>query len=156
MHNISPTNLESPMPFTFIKATDNDRAYLLSLRKLTMVEHLERSGQFLSEEEHLFRLNDDYDLSHLITHDRQVVGTLKFREGDKQIEILQLQIHPDFQGKGLGQQVLEQVISSANPKDVELTVLKVNRALNLYKRLGFVIYGEDQFEFFMRKVAGAR
>jgi hypothetical protein len=40
------------MNFEFIQATEKDRAYLLELRKSTMVEHLEISGQFLSDEEH--------------------------------------------------------------------------------------------------------
>lgn len=35
------------MVFKFIKAAYSDRDYLLSLRKLTMVEHLENPGLFL-------------------------------------------------------------------------------------------------------------
>jgi hypothetical protein len=49
------------MNFEFIQATEKDRAYLLELRKSIMVEHLEISGQFLSDEEHEIRLNDAYN-----------------------------------------------------------------------------------------------
>ena len=138
------------MSFRFIQATAQDREYLLELRKLTMVEHLEQSGQFLSEEEHESRLNDAYECSYLIIHKDTLIGTLKFREFEEKLEIMQLQIHPDFQGNGLGGRVIKQVLESSKPKFLELTVLKENPALNLYKRLGFSIVGEDQYEFFMR------
>lgn len=137
------------MQFKFIKATAQDWDYLFDLRKLTMVEHLEKSGQFLSEEEHQFRLKNSYEYSHLIIYDKSVVGTLQFREFEDKVEIMQLQIHPNNQGKGLGSLVLKQVLETSKPKYLELTVLKENRALNLYKRLGFKIFDEDQFEYFM-------
>ncbi|PWK50746.1 GNAT family N-acetyltransferase [Pleionea mediterranea] len=137
------------MQFKFQKATIEDRNYLLELRKLTMVEHLEKSGQFLSELEHERRLDENYECSYLIVHHDEVIGTLKYREFDEKIEIMQLQIHPDYQSKGLGGKVLEQVLEYSKPKYLELTVLKENRALNLYKKLGFSVFGEDQLEFFM-------
>ena len=137
------------MQFKFIRATPQDWGYLLELRKLTMIEHLEMSGQYLSEEEHEFRLNDDYDCTHLIVYKNKIIGILKYRELKEKLEIMQLQVHPYYQGKGLGQQVIEQVLEVSKPKYLELTVLKKNRALNLYKRLGFTIFGEDQFEYLM-------
>ncbi|MGI2022927.1 GNAT family N-acetyltransferase [Shewanella glacialipiscicola] len=120
------------MQFKFIKATARDWDYLFDLRKLTMVEHLEKSGQFLSEEEHQFRLKNSYKYSHLIIYDKSVVGTLQFREFEDKVEIMQLQIHPNNQGKGLGSLVLKQVLETSKPKYLELTVLKENRALNHY------------------------
>ncbi|WP_076408915.1 N-acetyltransferase [Shewanella sp. UCD-KL12] len=144
------------MKFKFIQATQDDRAYLLKLRKLTMVEHLEKSGQFLSEAEHEFRLDDAYECSHLISqhtdNKARMVGTLKYREDNDKIEIMQLQIHPAFQGQGIGKKVVEEVLQQADTKRVELTVLKDNPALSLYQRLGFTITGEDEFEFHMQAV----
>jgi len=138
------------MSFEFIQATEKDRAYLLNLRKLTMIEHFEKSGLFLSDEEHEFRLNDAYDCSYLIKYVNESIGTLKYRANDEKVEIMQIQIHPVFQGKGFGRRILEQVIENSKPKLVELTVLKENPALKLYERLGFYITGEDQFEYFMQ------
>ncbi|RYV01552.1 N-acetyltransferase [Shewanella sp. OPT22] len=140
------------MDFKFIRAANKDWDYLLELRKLTMVEHLEASGQFLSENDHKFRLNDAYECSHLIVYKNEIIGTLKFREFEEKLEIMQIQIHPNNQGKGLGKQVLEQISEASKPKYLELTVLKESRALNLYQRLGFSIFGEDKFEYFMRSI----
>ncbi len=139
------------MSFELIQATEADKAFLLTLRKLTMVEHLEKAGLYLSDEEHTLRLNDNYECSYLILYSGEKVGTLKYRELTDKIEIMQLQIHPKFQGKGLGNKVMERVLgwSKDKHKKIELAVLKANPAKLLYQRLGFSITSEDDYEFYM-------
>lgn len=139
------------MQFQFIRATENDRPYLLALRYLTMVAHLEKSGQFLSESEQEAWLNDAYECFHLIVYQDEPVGALKYRVLDNCLEIMQLQIHPNFQGRGMGRKVMEQVLKETKCQTAELSVLKENPALKLYQRLGFFITGEDEYEFYMRK-----
>ena len=60
---------------------------------------------------------------------------------------MQLQIHPDFQGRGFGSSILQQVILAAGHKAVNLTVLKCNPAYQLYLRSGFNVIGEDEHEY---------
>ena len=134
----------------FILATEKDKTYLLDLRKLTMVEHLEKSGQFLSDAQHEYRLNDAYECSYLVMYANELIGTLKYRVSEATVEIMQIQIHPLFQRQGFGQKILQQIITDSKPKLIELTVLKQNPALQLYKRLGFEITGEDLHEYFMQ------
>ncbi|WDE03197.1 GNAT family N-acetyltransferase [Thalassomonas viridans] len=138
------------MSFKFVQAKDKDRAYLLDLRKLTMVEHLEQSGQFLTEQEHLDRLNDAYECSHIVFYQNEKIGTLKYREQDEELEIMQIQISPRYQGQGLGKKVLEQVLHQTDAETVKLTVLKDNPARHLYQRLGFTQTDEDEYEFHMQ------
>ncbi len=138
------------MKFEFVLATEKDKAYLFDLRKLTMVEHLEKSGQFLSDEEHESRLNDAYECSYLLTHLNDLIGMIKYRKYEDTVEIIQIQIHPLFQGQGFGRKVIEQVLADSKPRHIELSVLKENPALELYKRLGFYITSEDQYEYFMQ------
>ncbi|WP_076924299.1 GNAT family N-acetyltransferase [Pseudoalteromonas sp. EB27] len=138
------------MVFKFIKAAYSDRDYLLSLRKLTMVEHLENAGLFLTDQQHVLRLDDQYDCSHLIVINEVQIGTLKYQTHAQYIEIMQLQIHPLHQNKGYGRAVIEQVITSAQSKPIKLTVLKNNPALGLYKRLGFTITDENNYEYYMQ------
>jgi ribosomal protein S18 acetylase RimI-like enzyme len=59
-----------------------------------------------------------------------------------------------FQRQGFGQKILQQIMTDSKPKLFELTVLKENPALQLYKRLGFEITGEDQHEYFMQISTG--
>ncbi|MFT5704852.1 MAG: GNAT superfamily N-acetyltransferase [Shewanella sp.] len=139
------------MNFNLVQASAEDRGFLLALRTSTMVDHLEEAGIFLTQKEHLSRLDEAYDCSYLIIIEEETVGTLKFRERVDQFEVMQLQIAPTHQGYGLGKMVLARVIQwsvSAN-KPVALTVLKANPAKELYLRLGFNLVGEDEYEFHM-------
>jgi GNAT superfamily N-acetyltransferase len=139
------------MDFNLVQASAEDRGFLLALRVATMVEHLEEAGIFLTQEEHLNRLNEEYDCSYLILIEEEAVGTLKFREQIDKVEVMQLQITPTHQGYGIGKMVLERVIqwSVGANKPVPLTVLKANPAKALYLRLGFTLVDEDEYEFHM-------
>lgn len=141
------------MSFELIRATEADKPFLLSLRKSTMAEHLEKAGLYLSDAEHEFRLNHAYEFSYLIICSGEKVGTLKYRELADKIEIMQIQIHPRNQGKGLGRMVMERVLdwSKERHKKIELTVLKASPARLFYERLGFAITGEDDHEFYMER-----
>ena len=142
------------MSFELIRASSEDRDFLLSLRLLTMVNHLEAAGIFLTHAEHLSRLNEAYDCSHIIIYQQERVGTLKFREEDDKFDIMQIQISPIHQGYGLGKMVLGRIIewSVSNGKPIALTVLKANPAKELYLRLGFNLVGEDEDEFHMLRI----
>ncbi|MBN7825385.1 GNAT family N-acetyltransferase [Bowmanella dokdonensis] len=115
-----------------------------------MVEHLEAAGLFLSDDEHWRRIAHDYHCYHLVIWQGQRIGNLKYRLSRDEVTIMQLQIDPEYQGRGLGAQVVRQVLAGADGRPVKLTVLKQNPALNLYLRLGFKITGEDQYEFHMQ------
>ncbi|MFS1438550.1 GNAT family N-acetyltransferase [Shewanella sp. 10N.286.48.A6] len=79
-----------------------------------------------------------------------LVGTLKYASTNHEVEIMQIQIHPDHQNKGYGRSIIQQVLNDAESKSVSLTVLKDNPALQLYLRLGFKIVGEDMYEYHMQ------
>jgi putative acetyltransferase len=136
--------------FNFIQATALDRDYLLSLRKLTMVEHLQKAGLFLTEQEHQQRLDENYVCSHIVQYQGLTIGTLKYQQTASGVEIMQLQIHPDHQNQGFGKAILQQVIANAQGKKILLRVLKDNPALQLYLRLGFKVVGEDDDEYHLQ------
>ncbi|NMC63104.1 MAG: GNAT family N-acetyltransferase [SAR324 cluster bacterium] len=58
--------------------------------------------------------------------------------------LAEIQILPEYQGKGFGSHLIleEQELAKARGVELRLQVLKMNRAINLYKRLGFTITGE--------------
>jgi len=132
----------------FVAATEQDKAYLLDLRLNTMVGHLENQGLFLSLEQHQARVAEHFEHSHLVLNDGQCVGAAKFIVSDKTISLLQLQIAPKQQGKGLGTQVLNALKAQAS--EINLTVLKANPAYGLYQRAGFKTLGADDYEFHMQ------
>ncbi|MEX6687353.1 GNAT family N-acetyltransferase [Danxiaibacter flavus] len=68
-------------------------------------------------------------------------GTVEVREDEEKIFICSLYIHPDYQGKSIGTSMIKDYLASADlqRKRTDLEVLRLNtRALELYKRLGFV------------------
>lgn len=136
------------MQFILTPATESDLPYLLELRKLAMTEHLQRAGRFLDDEQHRQRVKLDFDCSHIIRYHGGTIGMLKFRQRHQEINIIQFQIHPDYQGRGLGQRVLEQVLKDA--QIAQLSVLKDNPAIHLYHRLGFKTVSEGVDEFYLR------
>ena len=136
---------------TYRKALVSDLNYLLWLRKQTMDEHLMESGISLSNEDHLLRINYLFDQAQVIVLAGQDIGLLKIDEQESNIEIVQIQIDPKFQGKGIGRQIVSNVIDKSKvlKKNVLLSVLKENKARELYLRIGFKIIGEDDHSFIM-------
>jgi ribosomal protein S18 acetylase RimI-like enzyme len=61
--------------------------------------------------------------------------------GPELVDVLRIAVHPDHQGKGIGQELMEVVLEVAW-LPIVLTVKKDNlRAQNLYKKLGFRFVG---------------
>ncbi|WP_347219690.1 GNAT family N-acetyltransferase [Chryseobacterium sp.] len=138
-------------PFTYQKATENDIDYLLDLRTKTMVPHYAESNLPTDRETTLNRILDQFDKANIIFLDNQPIGLLKIDKKDTHIDILQLQIDPSQQGKGLGRMILKDILeeASATGKTASLSVLKTNKAQHLYTSLGFKTVSENEYSYFM-------
>lgn len=137
-----------------IKAQESDKDFLFKLRKATMVEHLEKMGIFLSDEEHLSRINFQFDSAYILLKSNQKAGVLKYIETEHSIEILQIQVLPKYQSYGIGKSVIKDLIETVktSDKNIILKVLKENPARYLYERIGFNTVDEDKYEFHMQLV----
>lgn len=137
------------MEISLILAQDTDLPFLLDLRIQTMETHLQEASIQLTEEEHLVCVEEHFESAYLIIHQKDKIGLLKCRETESAVEIMQFQILPAHQGKGIGRLVLDQVKveSKQLQKPVILSVLKANHAQQLYLRNGFVQEGEDDLEY---------
>ena len=70
-----------------------------------------------------------------------------------EIILVDIQILPEFQNKGIGASLLKSLVEEASKekKNILLSVLKVNkRAQNFYKKFGFEIINDNKTHFFMR------
>jgi N-acetylglutamate synthase-like GNAT family acetyltransferase len=142
------------MKLTYQKATEEDIEFLLWLRKETMTEHLVNAGNEINEEKILDRINYYFEDAKIILLKDQKIGLLKLTKNETEIEIHQLQIEPNYQNKGIGKEIIQAIIQKASIKNipVKLSVLKVNKAQNLYKTLGFEIYDENEYSYFMKTI----
>lgn len=136
----------------YIKASEEDLGFLLWLRKETMVEHYIKAGKEVSEQNLLSRIKDNFEHAKIILQQEQKIGLLKVAENKTEIEIFQIQIAPDYQNKGIGSQIIQSILQEASAKEipVKLSVLKVNKAQTLYQNLGFAIYDENEYSYFMK------
>ncbi|MFD2563491.1 GNAT family N-acetyltransferase [Aquimarina rubra] len=139
------------MHIELVKAQNKDIVFLVKLRKLTMVKHLEKAGLHLSDDQHLSRVKFHFNEAYIVKQLDERIGLLKYIETSNAIEILQLQILPSYQRKGIGNFLLNHMIqlSKSLHKSLVLKVLKENRARYLYERNGFKTIGEDRYEFYM-------
>jgi ribosomal protein S18 acetylase RimI-like enzyme len=75
----------------------------------------------------------------LILVDEQIAGVLAIRDEPQRLHLEKIYIHPDFQGRGLGTRLLNDLIARAADRPLTLRVLIVNPARALYERLGFIV-----------------
>ena len=134
---------------TFRKADKDDIYFLLALRKRTMDKYLADAGIDTSEKYHLSRINEHYDDSNIILCDGQVIGLLKLGVLQSSVHVRQFQILPEFQKRGIGEQVMQLVKKKAKELNLPITlnVLLNNPAKRLYLRLGFQEVGKNELEF---------
>lgn len=133
------------------QADETDIDFLLNLRMKTMNPHYETSGLSTDRETTLQRVLYQFEKANIIFLHNQPIGLLKVDRTFTNIEVLQLQIDPSQQGKGLGKKILSDILEEASlaGKTVSLSVLKTNKAQYLYQSLGFRIVDEDQYSYFM-------
>jgi ribosomal protein S18 acetylase RimI-like enzyme len=136
---------------TYRKASDQDIDYLLDLRTKTMNPHYVDSGLPTDRESTLQRILYQFDKAHIVLFNNEPAGLLKINKAADKTEVLQLQIDPNLQGKGLGRSILIDILKEASTerKTVALSVLKTNKAQRLYTSLGFKTVGEDDHSYFM-------
>ena len=133
------------------QATQDDVPFLLELREITMGEYLRNIGMPTSQEDYLRRIQYKYDCAEIITVNNQPIGLYKveYQPNEALWYLLQIQITPQYQGQGIGYQLIHQLIQQAQKSNLKvgLSVIKTNPALRLYKRLGFAIVDEKQYEY---------
>jgi ribosomal protein S18 acetylase RimI-like enzyme len=67
------------------------------------------------------------------------------------IQVHEIVIHPDFQNRGIGSTFLRQIMDRAATRGLKVTlgVFPKNRAVEFYKRLGFVECGRTEIHLLM-------
>ncbi|HYD78748.1 MAG TPA: GNAT family N-acetyltransferase [Paucimonas sp.] len=133
-------------------ADETDIPFLMVLRERTMRLHLENSGLEYESEEQLTRVTASFEHARIVQINGVDAGLLKLHRDGNPWYLHQIQIAPEFQGKGHGEAVVRTILAEAAAAGVgvELYVLKVNPARRLYEKLGFRVFDEDELEYRMR------
>ncbi|WP_423382401.1 GNAT family N-acetyltransferase [Burkholderia sp. LMG 32019] len=120
-------------------ASTTDLPFLLTLRQLTMTEHLQRAGVPSDDAAHDRRIRANFDDAMIVCKDDEAIGLLKVTRATDEWHVHQIQILPAHQGRGIGEAVLNALLADAARArvPVSLSVLHGNPARRLYERLGF-------------------
>jgi ribosomal protein S18 acetylase RimI-like enzyme len=141
----------SAAELSFRQAIEADIPFLLDLREQTMVPHQLASGVEASHDERVRRVLVRFDCAQIVLREAQPIGLLKVVRDGSNWELLQIQLVPGAQGRGLGSTLVEGVIADARAAgaSLRLEVLRENPARRLYERLGFVVRKEGPHSYEM-------
>jgi ribosomal protein S18 acetylase RimI-like enzyme len=106
-----------------------------------------------AEQARMFDRNFDSAGREIVQLDGVDAGMLAVEETDEEIWLASIEIHPRFQGGGLGTAIIRSLLDrgAAAGKPVTLRVLHSNpRARALYERLGFQIFREIETHTYLR------
>lgn len=140
-------------------ASAADLPFLLALRVVTMTPHQLGSGVSVSTREQEERLHYRFECARVVEVEGQPAGILKVTRDGLDWQVVQIQLLPELQSRGIGQRLLEGVMAEARAAGARLSlhVLRSNPARRLYERLGFVVTEEGAHEYTMqlRSAAGS-
>lgn len=124
-------------------ATWEDRARCWQLTRQTMREYVASAwGWDEADQRRRFEAAFEPGLRWIIEHAGRAIGMLQVDFDATPVRLLNLQVAPSHQRRGLGSAVIGDVVRRAGARGVWLQVLKVNPAKALYARLGFGVIAE--------------
>ena len=147
----APVRLPSlPLGLHLVPCVEDDRAYVLALTQLTMLDVV-HATHFSPEAVRHYFVQHGFDLqhTHLISWRGRTAGRVTVVWGEAGAHLADVHIHPAYQGLGIGTAVLGYIAAQARLRGVPVhtEILRLNRALRLFERLGFVPDGASRHEF---------
>lgn len=142
------------MHYRLIPAVNHDQPWLEDLRRVVYQELFVATWGEWDEARHQRHWAACWQRGGICTIevDGMRVGMIQLVEQDDAMEVQEIQIHPAYQGRGVGTRVLLDVVDRAHGqhKTVSLsTGLQNHRAVRLYRRLGFEHVRQSETHYFM-------
>jgi GNAT superfamily N-acetyltransferase len=125
--------------------TEGDYDFLYALHEQTMRPYVAATwGWDDHDQRQRFGSSFFPERLEVITLDGKDVGVLACERGADATFVSLIELAPAWHGRGLGTRILAQILCETRRRGVpvRLRVLKVNPALRLYERLGFVHVGD--------------
>ncbi|GJM41698.1 MAG: N-acetyltransferase [Ardenticatenaceae bacterium] len=135
-------------------ATIADYNFLYDLQRAALKESIARTwGWDEAWQQNYFREKFDPSKREIFQWQGEDVGTISIVEAEDELYLGLIAFLPQFQGRGWGTAVIQQLIEQAQQtgKTFTLHVLKTNpKAQKLYERLGLQIVAEEEYKFKMQ------
>lgn len=153
-------NTEKPVQYNMRPYIDNEyhdyKEFIYQLKKQAYKEYVEANwGTWNEEEQRSYYENFISQVEQdtwIIQLDGVDIGFYNGREIDEEhYEIGNICIMPEYQGKGIGTQVLADIMKLHSHQDLHIQYFKQNPVGKLYQRLGFIANGETEYHYQMYK-----
>ena len=140
------------MKYELIRSSDKDIDRLIEYKKKTIFEYannlsneeIDKINNYVNNE--VPRLINDYCN---IVVDNKIIGCLLVTNKDDGKLLDELYIEEEYRNKGIGTNIIKDILN--NNDIVYLWVYKDNeRAISLYKKLGFIIFEETESRYHMK------
>lgn len=135
-------------------ATEKDGDLLWDLHRVSLKPYVEQSwGWDDNFQRRYFWEHFSPEKSQVIQCEGVDAGVLTVEESPLGYILSNIELYPKYQGRGIGTSLISSLIEKANQRGLPvcLRVLKINPARQLYERLGFIIIGETETHYWMRK-----
>lgn len=153
-NNPAPAGGNELMPgVTLRRASETDFSfaqehYLTSMKPLLISLDAWDEATVLSNFKNYFNVDE----IRIIRVDDFDAGWIQVSETREALHLDQIHLNDKAMGRGIGSVLIKATMDDARNKGkpVLLSLVRGNRALGLYERLGFRIIGDDQVKFHMR------
>lgn len=146
------------MEYNFRNCTLEDFDFLFDLKKQNFKWYVDKIWGWKDEDQKQ-RLKQDLNehLEHkriILLNDKMIGVYAVHTTDDGDLFINEISILKDYQHQGIGSKILKQQLIENHNKGIRtiLQVFKDNPAKNLYERLGFKVYGENETHYQMENI----
>lgn len=138
-------------------ATLDDSDFVYSVKKAAVGDYVAATWGWDEEFQRAFHDRQfDPQRGKVVRVDDVDAGWLSVTDTPECVRIDQIYLLPPYQGRGVGTELIRDVLRTGG-KAVTLRVLKTNeRALRLYERLGFRVESDDAERWHLRAVSSSR
>jgi ribosomal protein S18 acetylase RimI-like enzyme len=130
-------------------ASIKDADEILNIQKLAYMSEAEIEGNY--EIEPLLQTVEDIEKSFSDSHilklvkNEKIIGSVRAKESDGTCHITKLMVHPDFQGKGYGKELMAAIEKKFKDSRYELfTGSNSLKNIHFYKKLGYRGYKKEK------------
>ncbi len=140
-----------PPSYELRNAQDGDYGFAERLYLATMKPLLSRLGA-LDEPELIANFKRQYEPgdARIVVVDGVDAGWLQISETEREICLYQIHIGPAYRSRGIGTELMQDLLTRARDRPVSLYVVRNNPAKAFYERLGFKVVGEDETKIHMK------
>ncbi|MBR0491917.1 MAG: GNAT family N-acetyltransferase [Clostridia bacterium] len=142
--------------YTLRKYNNEDYEFIYETKKNAYKEYVEHCWGKWDDLDQRNRFKESmektFDRTYIIMVDNKRIGFYQGQAVNEEIYYIEnICIIPEYQGKGIGTEILKSILEKYSDKNIEIQYFKQNPVGNLYEKLGFVQNGETEFHYQMIK-----